>query len=149
MSEGTVVRDYKPSDFEEIKRIHEQGGLDYKTPALNTTNRAGETIVNPLFIVNKVLTVDDKIVAAVLWRIEAETYLLLDKESGLDPEQNMAVLRGLQVEGLAALWKLGIDDAVCWVPQEIEKTFAKRLTQLGWKRDREGWHSWSRKTEIK
>ena len=139
MNSGVVIRDYLPSDFEDIKRIHEQGGLDYSLPDINS----------PLFLVKKVMTVDDKVVCAVLWRIEAETYLLLDKTSGLDPEQNMAALRALQIEGLDALWMQGIDNAVCWVPESVDKYFSKRLIQLGWERSRDGWHAWSRPTEKK
>jgi hypothetical protein len=139
MGSGAVIRDYRIKDFRDIKRIHSQGGLDYQMPEINS----------PLFIVRKVMTVDDKVVGAVLWRIEAETYLLLDKENNLDPEERWMVLKTLQVEGLDALWMKGIDNAVAWIPKDVEKHFAKRLTELGWSPDRDGWRSWSRKTEPK
>lgn len=137
--DDVIIRDYRPEDFEEIKRIHEQGGLDYKTPDVGS----------PLFIVKKVMEVHGRVVCAALFRVEVETYLLLDKESGLDPEQNMAVLRALQAESMNALWLQGVDNAVCWVPEDVEKYFAKRLIELGWTPDRSGWHSWTRMTETK
>lgn len=133
------IRDYRPEDLPEIQRIHKQGGLDYKCPDVDS----------PLFLVKKVMTVDDKVVCAVLWRVEAETYLLLDKESTLDPEQRFMALKALQIEGLNALWMQGIDNCVAWIPEDVENTFAKRLTQLGWSKDRENWHTWSRVTEPK
>ena|ERR1700690_194641 len=149
MNEAAVIRDYKPSDFEEIKRIHRQGDLDYKAPELNKVKKNGEVVVNPLFIVNKVLTVDGKIVCAVLWRMEVETYLLLDKSDWGDAEQKMLALKALQIEGLHDLWTKGIENCVAWIPQDVESYFSKRLTQLGWSPDRDGWRSWSRNTEPK
>jgi|ERR1700690_270609 len=139
MNEAAVIRDYEPRDFEDIKRIHDQGGIDYKVPDIGS----------PLFIVKKVMTIDDHVVCAVLWRIEAETYLLLDKGDWGDAEQKMLALKALQIEGLHDLWTRGIDNCVAWIPQDIESYFSKRLTQLGWSPDREGWRSWSRNTEPK
>jgi len=139
MDSGAVIRDYKIKDFRDVKRIHAQGGLDYQFPDINS----------PLFIVRKVMTVNDKVVCAVLWRMEVETYLLLDQESTLGPEEKMMALRALQVEGLHELWTKGIDNCVAWIPESVEKHFSKRLTQLGWEPDRDGWRSWSRKTEPK
>lgn len=133
------VRDYRPEDFESLKKIHEQGGLDYNFPNIET----------PLFFVKKVMEIEGKVVGAVLWRMEAETYLLLDKESGLTPQENMEVLRELQAEGLNELWMQGIDNCVAWIPKGVEKYFSKRLLQLGWNKDREGWHTWSRETSPK
>jgi len=47
---------------------------------------------------------------------------------------------------VAEAWEKGIDQIVCWVPETVEKKFAKRLRAMGFSRDRDGWHSWSRET---
>ncbi len=36
MSDGAVIRDLEPSDLQEIKRIHENSGLDYQFPNLQS-----------------------------------------------------------------------------------------------------------------
>jgi hypothetical protein len=131
-----IVRNYRPTDFEAVKKIHEEGGIDYKTPDFNS----------PLFIVKKVVEFDGKVVCALLWRIEAETYLMLDKGEWGDPAQKLEAIRLAQIDGLDDLWMQGIDNAVAFIPEHINKHFAKRLEQLGWKRGREGWIGWSRPT---
>ena len=134
-----IIRDYHSDDFEEVKALHEQGDLDYLMPDIDS----------PLFIVRKVMEVGGKIVCAILWRMEVETYLLLDKNSILSPEEKLEAIRTLQVEGLNDLWLKGVDNCVAWVPKDVEKSFGKRMTELGWSPDRDGWRSWSRNTEPK
>lgn len=129
-----MVRDYRPEDFEAVAALHAEMGLDYKMPDLGS----------PLFLVRKVVEVDGKVTAACVLRIEAETYLWC----GGAPEEKMAAMREMQPEILNAAWLKGIDNLVCWIPEAVEAKFEKRLGELGWKRDRVGWHSWSRKTEA-
>lgn len=136
MSEGAIVRNYKPSDFDAIKSIHDQSEIDYEMPCIDAK----------LFVVKKVLEVDGVVRAAVGFRLEVETYLWLDKSNWGDGEQKMYALKALQAESLHALMIKGIDTCVCWVPNNIDKFFYKRMLDLGWNKDRSGWHSWSRHT---
>jgi hypothetical protein len=131
----TVVREYRPEDFAAVKALHEASGIDYAMPEL----------AGPLFLVKKVVEVDGAVTAACALRIEAETYLWC----GGGPEDKMAAMRAMQPEILDAAWMSGIDNLVCWIPEDVETRFEKRLKELGWSRDRDGWHSWSRPTEAR
>lgn len=133
---ATLIRDYEPRDFARIKEIHEASGLDYQLPDLSS----------PLFIVRKVIELDGKIIAAGFLRIETEAYLLLAK-NGTDAQEKFSAIQAVQSSALEEAWLKGLDNCVCWVPKEVNSHFAKRLTQLGWTQDREGWVSWSRPTE--
>jgi hypothetical protein len=128
-----IVRDYRPEDLNAVKAIHAEMGMDYKLPDLN----------GPLFFVRKVCEHEGHVVAASMLRIEAECYLWC---SG-DPVQKMKAMELMQPELLGDAWLLGVENAVCWIPEAVEAKFAKRLDQLGWSRDRDGWHSYSRATE--
>ena len=131
------MRDYTPTDLPEVQRLHEAMGLDYKMPDLG----------NPLHVITKVALLDDKIVAVGTMRIEAELMLWIDHEAGT-PEMRWEAVQRLNDAGMEeAYWNKGIDNAVMWVPREVEKSFAKRLHQMGFLPDREGWHSWSRRTK--
>lgn len=127
-----MVRDYRPEDFEQVKALHEASGIDYAMPDLSV----------PLFLVKKVVEVDGKVIAACALRIECETYLWC----GGEPDEKMAAMLEMQPEILQDAWMFGIDNLVCWIPEAVEIKFEKRLKQLGWSRDRNGWHSWSRAT---
>lgn len=136
MSQGAVVRDYKPSDFNQIKAIHDAVDLDYKMPAIDSR----------LFVVKKVLEIDGVVRQAVGFRLEVETYLWSDPSDWALPEEKFLGLKALQAESMHTLMTKGVDTAVCWVPNSVDKYFSKRMTELGWTPDREGWRSWSRKT---
>ena len=130
-----VVRDYRPADLKEIQRIHEQVGLDFKMPDLG----------DPLFVVRKVLEVNGVIVGATVARVEFEVYLWLDPE--LNPAEKNAAMHLMQPELVRDCRLLGAENLVCWIPENVEKKFAKRLNELGWKLDRDGWRTWSRSTQ--
>lgn len=128
-----IVRNAKPEDAQEIERIHGQMGMDYKLPDLE----------NPLFLVRKVAEDENGHVTAVCYlRLEAETYLWLDPL--LDPRKKMETMLTLQPEVLRAGWEQGLNNIVAWIPEAMERKFQRRLHELGWHKDRVGWHSWSR-----
>jgi FAD/FMN-containing dehydrogenase len=135
---AAIVRNYRPSDFDQIKAIHEASEIDYAMPSIDSR----------LFVVKKVLEVDGVVRQAVGFRLEVETYLWNDKSDWALPDEKFLGLKALQAEAMHDLMTKGIDTAVCWVPENIDKFFAKRMTQLGWTPDREGWRSWSRKTRT-
>lgn len=131
------IRAYRPDDLAEVQRLHDESGLDYQLPDLRS----------PLFLITRVAERAGRIVAVAGCRIEVELYLWMAHDAGT-PEERWEDLQRLNVDVMQALWMQGIDDCVCWVPKEIEKSFAKRLTALGFSPDRDGWRSWSRKTDA-
>jgi N-acetylglutamate synthase-like GNAT family acetyltransferase len=134
MTGTMLVRDARVEDIASIAAIHEAMGLDYRMPNLES----------PLFLIQKVVETDGKIIAASALKVEAETYLWVAPE--LSAREKVDAMYQMQPQMVAEAWEKGIDQIVCWVPETVEKKFAKRLRAMGFSRDRDGWHSWSRET---
>lgn len=130
-----IVRDARPEDNAAIGAIHLSSGIDYRIPDLNS----------PLFFVRKVAESENVLLGACFLRIAAETYLWL--EPGQSPRSKLKTMQALQPAVLANAWRLGIDDVEARIPETIETRFRKRLTQLGWTPNRNGWRPWSRETQ--
>lgn len=126
-----MIRDCRPEDYAVLQRIHAEQGIDYAFPDLDL----------PLFFVKKVREVEGQVHAALVLRLCAETSLLLDRGSG--PQEKMAAMRELQQAVLSEAWSRGLDEIHAAIP---EIGFDKRLSQLGWEKDRPGWNLWSRRT---
>ena len=119
------VREYKESDLAQLKAIHGSQGFDYAFPDLS----------NPLFVTKLVLTDNDqKILAAALLRLTAETYLLLDPNSG-SPRERWQSLLALHAATHRDAWQRGLEDVHAWLPPPIANKFGRRLERLGWIRD--------------
>lgn len=131
-----MVRDYHESDLPAIKRLHAEQGFDYALYDLDS----------PLCFIKKVRVVDGQVVAAMILRLTAETVLMV---SG-SPAEKMAAMQELQPEVLdEAYHRYGLDDVFATIPNTILGRFAKRLKQLGWEKDREGWTLFSRSTKVR
>jgi len=124
-----VVRDATPADYARLRAIHAAQGIDYAFPDLD----------HPLFFTKKVREVDGEVHAALVLKLCAETHLLV---SG-DPRQKMTAMRELQDEVIREAYARGLDDIYAAIP---EIGFERRLRQLGWEKDRPGWHLWTRST---
>lgn len=74
------------------------------------------------------------ILGAVLLRLTAEAYLLLDPHAGT-PRQRWQWLLALQEAARRDAWQRGLEDVHAWLPPPIAQKFGRRLTQLGWLRD--------------
>lgn len=70
----------------------------------------------------------------------SELYLLVNHTVGT-PEQRWEWLLELTNHMRQKAWKLGLNEMTCWVQPEIEKSFAKRLVELGFVRS--PWSSWT------
>ena len=136
MSEEILVRSYHPSDFEAIKKIHEDNNLDFRFPNLDSS----------LFTVNKVLLTDGKVRASYALRMVAEVNLWMSKESWTDAEGKWAAIKTLDRETTEAAKDLGIDGIQCFLPPGYER-FGKRISGkggLGFTADRPGWLGFSK-----
>jgi hypothetical protein len=129
-----MVRDYEPGDKEALADMHEKQGIDYKFPDIDA----------PLFFVKKVLTDESgKIKSALVLRICAETMLLMDPEQ--EPQEKLTEMQELQSSVLNEAYKQGLDEIHAAIP---EIGFDKRLIELGWSKDRPGFHLWTRATNA-
>lgn len=128
-----LVRGFAPEDKEAVLELYRGMGMDYSEPDLDS----------PLFIVKKVVEQDGKVIAACALRLTAECYLIMGNVS---PQEKMESMLMMQPEVLMAAWSQGLDEIEARIPTEMEKRFQKRLKQLGWSRNRDGWHPWTRFT---
>lgn len=134
-----LVREYQESDLAALQAIHSAQGFDYALPDLR----------NPLFVTKLVLTDADpaqqnanrhleagatKILGAVLLRLTAEAYLLLDPRAGT-PRERWQWLVALHAAAERDAWQRGLEDVHAWLPPPIAKKFGKRVERLGWLRD--------------
>jgi hypothetical protein len=132
---GAEVRDYQPEDFAAVKAIHDASQIDYTFPDLTS----------PLFLVSKVLCIDGIIRACIAGYLQIEAHLWLDKSDWATPEEKLAAIKELDAVGMHEAWLQGINHAVLWLPPELER-FGKRLEQLGFSKDRDGWRTYSKQT---
>ncbi len=137
-----LVREYTPSDFDALRRMHASQGFDYAFP-----NLADPIFVSKLVVENT----DGRVVMASLARLTCEIYLLLDREgernSGADKsgarERHLRLV-ALHRAGENDLLARGLDDAHAWLPPSIARRFGRRLESLGWTRD-DGWTPYCRR----
>ena len=75
-----------------------------------------------------------RILGAVLLRLTAEAYLLLDPRAGT-PRERWQWLLALHAAAERDAWQRGLEDVHAWLPPPIAKKFGRRLARLGWLRD--------------
>lgn len=132
---GAILRDYRPEDFDAVRKIHDDSAIDYKFPNLSS----------PLFLVTKVYEVDGIVRACGGLYLQCECYLWLDKSDWASPEEKLDAIKALDIAAMRAVWLRGIDQAVLWLPPGMER-FGERLVEdLGFKRDRD-WVTYSKPT---
>lgn len=120
-----VVREYRESDLDALKRMHAAQGFDYPFPDLN----------RPIFVTRQVLEdADGRVVMAAIGRLTCEAYLLADPQAGTPREryQRLQILEMAAIEDASAR---GLEDAHCWLPPRVAKRFGRRLDAFGWVRD--------------
>jgi hypothetical protein len=129
-----MIRPLEPSDIPTLARIHTAAGYTYPLP----------DITAPLFL-NRIVSVTANgiVTAAGLHRICYETFVLVDPSQR--PQEKWAALRELNAELSTRAYKQGLDMTHASVPPI---GFDRRLRQLGWQPDLEGYRLWSRQTNA-
>jgi len=126
-----MIRDFKTEDFRAIQTFHVESGIDYQMPNLG----------GPLVPVKKICELDGELVGAMALRVCPETFLWLEKRRR--PQEKMQIMSELQTAVLREAWVNGLDEIWAAIPPI---GFDKRLKQLGWEPDRNGWRLWTRRT---
>jgi len=116
-----LIRDFEIADLQNLSKIHEANGLP---PNCFPDHK------DPLFLVKSILEHEGQAVMACFLKVTSEVYLLVDHAKGT-PEQRWEWLRQLTAHMKQEAWSRGLNEMSCWVPPEIEKSFGKRLTELG------------------
>jgi hypothetical protein len=127
-----LIRPYKTSDLDAIKRIHADSKLDYRFPNIDS----------PLFINKTVIERNGRPTTLLAGKIDIESYLIT---SGTAAER-LEDIEAAQPAFLHELWLQGIDSVYCGVPKVIDRHFRKHMERLGWERGRPGWINYFRST---
>ncbi len=123
-SAARLVREYRQTDLETLKRWHAAQGFDYPFPDLD----------DPNFAIKVVLEDENgRPAMAALGRLTCEAFLLMNP--GGDPLKKWRRLAILEREALATAKERGLSDAQCWLPPNLPRRFRDRLESLGWTRD--------------
>jgi hypothetical protein len=127
------TRLYRAEDEPALRRLYEQMGFDYAFPDLNAAQFVSIWVV---------VDDDDLPVMALAARKTVEMFMLADKEwmtPGLRMEAFSAVSYACHVD----VKSQGFEDANCWLPPKVEKSFGRRLvTKFGWIKSR--WTDYSK-----
>lgn len=112
--------------------MHAEMGTAYNLPDIR----------RPGWTVRVVENAQGRPIMAAGIRATAEAYLWLDKEWGDAPHRWMSF--AMLHEGVReAAREQGLEDVWACIPHAIEEKFGKRLTALGWARERADWALWS------
>lgn len=125
-----MIRPFESQDIPRAKAIHAESGLPENCfPDLLTP----DGVPNALYIVKGVYEVESNAALMVFLKISSEIYLLVDHKVGT-PEQRMAWLEEMRDWLNQKAWENGLDQMTAWIPTDIEKSFGKRLLELGFER---------------
>jgi hypothetical protein len=123
-----VVRDYQPADLKRLLQIH--SGSEFEMPDLR----------DPLCFVKKVWTDKKGVVrGACILKLCAEAVAMVEGK----PNEKLVALWDLGDAVREEAWKQGFDSIHAAVRTS---RFDRRLTQMGWSKDRPDWHLWTRST---
>ena len=131
-----MIRDFEPQDIPDLVRIHEQSGLPEN--CLPDLFYNGE--LNALFVVKAVYEHEGEAVMMSFLKIRSEVYVLVDHEKG-EPEDRWQWMKELRDYMVERARDKGLDQMTCFIPTEIEKSFAPRLAEMGFVKS--PWQSYS------
>ncbi len=123
------IRDMQPGDVSAIQEIHAKRPLGFDLPDL--------TRKQP---VEKVLLVEDRIIAAAILRPTTEAYVLCDPDWET-PWLRWQAFQKLHASVLEKCREAGIEDTHAFICPQIARSFGRRLTQLGWWKHDSVWYS--------
>lgn len=110
-----IIREYKSSDLEQLKRLHDGQEYEFPDPA------------HPLMIVKDCLEDAGRVRAAGLARLELNVTLLLDHEWAT-PGRRLEAVKSLQDSMHKKASYFGLDQAYA----EVSSRWGHRLEGLGW-----------------
>jgi hypothetical protein len=127
------IRDFRPTDVEAVKELYQKQGFEYDLPDIDA-----------FMELQVVVDEQDKPFMVLAARPTVEMFLIMDREWST-PRWRFEAFKLIHESMRAKLAAAGITDAHCWLPPEIEKSFAKRLmTAFGWVKQL--WPCYSRQT---
>ena len=126
-----MIRDFEQSDLGKVVELQEENGLPPEClPDLMIENTEGKVVPNPLFVVKRVFELEGKIAMLCFLKIRTELYFYVDHTVGT-PEQRWEMLKEFTEDMKLQACKLGLDQMTAFVPPDVDKSFRKRLEDLG------------------
>ncbi len=116
-----MIRRYGHADAEALEEMFTKQGFEYERPDFG----------DPNFLSKTVMEKNGKISMAILARLTAEAYFLIDPEFS-SPQEKWEAFKELHEAARLDCYARGLDDIYCWVPPQIKKPFGRRLMRLGW-----------------
>lgn len=121
-----MIRQFEDFDVPAAREIHEKNELPTQCmPELFVNGKK-----NPLFILNSVYEEAGSPAIMSFLKVTSEVYLLVDHTVGT-PEQRWEWLKELKEYVAREAFLLGMDQITCYVPTDIEQSFAERLLEMG------------------
>lgn len=117
-----MIRTYKPSDLDAIRRMHAESNLP---------NVCFPDLESKLCIVKIVTEEKGKVVQFGAIRLTGEAFTLVD-HGYATPEKRHDLMQQLVAHGLKGAADYGLDEVSAWLPPNIEKSFGPRLEAMGW-----------------
>lgn len=134
-------REFTFDDLPAVMEIHEKNGLDARCfPELVITDKDGNKIPNPLFVAKAVFEQEGKPALICFLKVTSELFFFIDHDIGT-PEERWEWLQEFKEYMAIRAGMLGFDQMTAFVPTDIEKSFAKRLEDLGFVRS--PWQSYT------
>jgi hypothetical protein len=127
-----LVRPYRPTDLDAIRKIHADSKLDYLFP----------NIESPLFLAKTVIERAGFPTTLLAGKLHCETYLMTSGSA----QDRLQDIEAAQEMFLANLWEIGIDNLFCSVPRSVDRHFGKHMVRLGWEHGRPNWVNYYRDT---
>ena len=116
-----MIRPFQTSDSAALKFMFLKQGFEYDCPDFSDSGLVSKMVMEK----------DGKVCMAILARLTAEAYFLMDKEFGT-PLEKWEAFKELHEASRLDCYARGLDDIYCWLPPAITKPFGKRLMRLGW-----------------
>jgi len=138
------IRKFEHSDLPKVKELLQSNDLPEACLPDLIIESEGHTEANPLFVVKRVFEHDGKIAMMCFLKIRSELYFFIDHQVGT-PEERWEWLKEFTEDMKQQAWRLGLDQMSCWIPDDIDTSFRKRLEELGFIRSK--WVSYSMNLE--
>ena|ERR1700692_1514511 len=124
-----IIRQYSESDFEQVKKLHQESKLDYTLPSFS---------VNEFFSRRVVSDDSQGIGMAAFLKLTAEAYLICNPR-WRNPAWRFEALRQLSMQCNDDAREAGVTEVCAFLPPRMVNRFGRRLGTLGWQKIRNDW----------
>ena len=119
-----MIRAFQIQDEATIHAIHQANELP---------EQCFPDFTDPLILYTGVMEQEGKVVMSCSLKGTAELFLFVDHAAGT-PEQRWQWMLELREHIVQEAWRLGLNEMSCWIPPEIETSFADRLFEMGFQK---------------